>query len=208
MTTSPELLNRLTRSAATGSNLSASESLGAIVTETTGLIAQLTNGESAKSLDAAAAVLNNADRVFVLGAGRSGLALRMTAMRLMHLGLTVHIVGDNTTPAIAGGDALLVASGSGATINIVAAATTSAGLGADIVALTTAPESPLAKLATVVIEIPAAQKLVRDGARSIQYAGGLFEQAVVLVGDALFHSLWLASGQTADDIWPRHANIE
>jgi len=208
MTTSPELLNRLTTSAATGSSLSASESLGAIVTETTGLLAQLTNGESAKSLDASAAVLKNADRVFVLGAGRSGLALRMTAMRLMHLGLTVHIVGDDTTPAITGGDALLVASGSGTTANIVAAATTSAGLGADIVAITTAPESPLAKLATVVIEIPAAQKLVRDGARSIQYAGGLFEQAVVFVGDAVFHSLWLASGQTADEIWPRHANIE
>ncbi len=208
MTTSPELLNRLTTSAATGVTLSAGESLGAIVTETTGLLSQLTTGESGKSLDAAAAALNNADRVFVLGAGRSGLALRMTAMRLMHLGLTVHIVGDDTTPAITGGDVLLVASGSGTTANIVAAATTSAALGADIVALTTAVESPLAKLATVVIEIPAAQKLVRDGARSIQYAGGLFEQAVVFIGDSLFHTLWLASGQTADDIWPRHANIE
>jgi 6-phospho-3-hexuloisomerase len=208
MTTSPELLNRLTTSAATGSTLSASESLGAIVNETTGLLAAITTGESAKSLNAAASVLNNADRVFVLGAGRSGLALRMTAMRLMHLGLTVHIVGDDTTPAIRGGDALLVASGSGTTANIVAAATTSADLGADIVAITTAPDSALAKMATVVIEIPAAQKLVRDGARSIQYAGGLFEQAVVFVGDALFHSLWLASGQTADEIWPRHANIE
>jgi 6-phospho-3-hexuloisomerase len=29
-------------------------------------------------------------RVFIAGAGRSGLVLRVAAMRLMHLGLTVH----------------------------------------------------------------------------------------------------------------------
>ena len=31
---------------------------------------------------------------------------------------------------------------------------------------------------------------------------------VVLVGDALFHALWQRSGQSADDMWPRHANLE
>ena len=35
-----------------------------------------------------------------------------------------------------------------------------------------------------------------------------FEQVVVLVGDALFHALWQRSGQSADDMWPRHANLE
>ncbi|MFP3670788.1 hypothetical protein SB717_37515, partial [Priestia sp. SIMBA_032] len=32
--------------------------------------------------------IESAKRVFLLGAGRSGLALRMTAMRFMHMGLT------------------------------------------------------------------------------------------------------------------------
>ena len=44
--------------------------------------------------------LTTVNRVFVAGAGRSGLVLRMAAMRLMHLGLTVHIAGDTTTPAV------------------------------------------------------------------------------------------------------------
>ena len=58
-------------------------------------------------------------RVFVAGAGRSGLVLRMFAMRLMHFGPTVHVAGDTTTPAISSGDLLLVASGSGTTSGVV-----------------------------------------------------------------------------------------
>jgi 6-phospho-3-hexuloisomerase len=147
-------------------------------------------------------------RVFVHGAGRSGLALRMTAMRLMHLGLTVHVVGEVTTPAIGPRDVLLVASGSGTTSGIVAAATTAESVGAHIAAVTTARVSPLADLATVVVIVPAAAKLDRSATASEQYAGSLFEQAVALIGDAVFHSLWKRSGQSADDLWPRHANVE
>jgi len=148
-------------------------------------------------------------RVFVLGAGRSGLALRMTAMRLMHLGLEVHVVGDVTTPAIRGGDLLLAASGSGTTPGIVRAAQTAADAGARVAAITTVATSPLAALAAdTTVTVPAAAKLDRSGAASAQYAGSLFEQAVVIIGDALFHALWRRSGQAADDLWPRHANLE
>jgi len=152
--------------------------------------------------------IDAADRVFLLGAGRSGLALRMLGMRLMHLGLSVHIVGDVTTPAIAAADLLVTASGSGTTASIVRAAETAVDVGATVVAITTTGESPLASLSATVVVVPAAQKLDRSATASVQYAGGLFEQAVVLIGDALFHSLWKASGQSADDIWPRHANLE
>jgi 6-phospho-3-hexuloisomerase len=161
-----------------------------------------------KMLAAFAELIADAPRVFVLGAGRSGLALRMTAMRLMHLGHDVHVVGEVTSPAIAAGDLLLTASGSGTTGGIVRAAQTAASVGARVAAMTTDPESSLAKLADVAIIIPAAGKLDRSGTASAQYAGGLFEQAVVLIGDALFHALWRRSGQSADELWPRHANIE
>lgn len=39
-------------------------------------------------------------RIFVIGEGRSGLAIRMAAMRLMHLGCQVYVVGETTTPSI------------------------------------------------------------------------------------------------------------
>jgi 6-phospho-3-hexuloisomerase len=164
--------------------------------------------DSDERLIEAAVLLRDAPRVFVLGAGRSGLALRMTAMRLMHLGLAVHVVGEVTTPAIGAGDVLLVASGSGTTGMIVRAAETAVAANATVIAITTNPASPLAESSKVVITLPAAQKLDRSGALSIQYAGGLFEQLVVFIGDALFHSLWKASGATGDELWPRHANLE
>ncbi|PWC06278.1 6-phospho-3-hexuloisomerase [Mycetocola zhujimingii] len=159
-------------------------------------------------LAAIAKALDGARRVFVLGAGRSGLALHMTAMRLMHLGLSVHVVGEVTAPAIGPGDVLVTASGSGTTPAIIRGADAAANAGASVVAITTAADSPLAALATVVMVVPAAGKLDRSGSVSGQYAGSLFEQTVMVVGDALFHTLWLRSGQSADDLWPRHANLE
>ncbi|MDQ1609423.1 MAG: 6-phospho-3-hexuloisomerase [Microbacteriaceae bacterium] len=182
-------------------------SLAALLAEN---VAALENfpSDSDERLNEAAALLRDAPRVFVLGAGRSGLALRMTAMRLMHLGLAVHVVGEVTTPAIGAGDVLLVASGSGTTGMIVRAAETAVAADATVIAITTNPASPVAALSKVVITLPAAQKLDRSGALSIQYAGGLFEQLVVFIGDALFHSLWKASGATGDELWPRHANLE
>ena len=160
------------------------------------------------SLERAVDELRQAKSIFVLGAGRSGLALRMTAMRLMHLGLTVHIVGEVTTPAIGREDLLLVASGSGTTEALVRSARTAIDVGATVITLTTATKSPLANISSVLIEVPAAEKLDRAATKSVQYAGSLFEQAVVTIGDAFFHSLWMRSGQTADDLWPRHANLE
>ena len=160
------------------------------------------------SLERAVDELRQAKSIFVLGAGRSGLALRMTAMRLMHLGLTVHIVGEVTTPAIGREDLLLVASGSGTTEALVRSARTAIDVGATVITLTTATKSPLANISSVLIEVPAAEKLDRAATKSVQYAGSLFEQAVVTIGDAFFHSLWMRSGQSADDLWPRHANLE
>jgi len=159
-------------------------------------------------LDAVAALLTDAERVFVLGAGRSGLALRMTAMRLMHLGLTVHVVGEVTTPAITARDVLLTASGSGTTAGIVRGAQSAVDVGARVAAITTAPGSPLGVLASATIVVPAPEKQAHGSGASIQYAGGLFEQTVVLVGDALFHAAWQRSGIPAEELWPRHANLE
>ena len=150
----------------------------------------------------------NSGRVFAAGAGRSGLVLRMAAMRLMHLGLTVHVAGDTTTPAINSGDLLLVASGSGTTSGVVKAAETAAKTGAHIAAFTTNPDSPLAALADAVVVIPAAQKTDHGKSVSSQYAGSLFEQALFLVTEAIFQSLWDKDPQPAEELWLRHANLE
>ena len=191
--------------ASRSTDVTASASL--ILTELSATVSHLREHRH-DDLEAAADTLSGGGRVFLLGAGRSGLALQMTAMRLMHLGLSVHVVGEVTAPAIGPDDVLLTASGSGTTTAILRAAETAATVGARIVVLTTNGTSPLAALATNVVLVPAAGKLDRSGSVSSQYAGSLFEQTVMLIGDALFHSLWQRSGQSADALWPRHSNLE
>jgi 6-phospho-3-hexuloisomerase len=163
---------------------------------------------NASTLSDVADMIASANRVFVLGAGRSGLALRMTAMRLMHLGLKVHVVGEVTAPAIAKGDLLLTASGSGTTTGTVRATETAIAAGAKVALLTATRRSPLATLSSATILVSAADKVDRSAIKSAQYAGSLFEQTVVFVGDAIFHTLWQRSGIDADQLWPRHANLE
>ncbi|CBT74885.1 6-phospho-3-hexuloisomerase [Glutamicibacter arilaitensis] len=155
-----------------------------------------------------AAQLRAAPRVFVAGAGRSGLALRMAAMRLMHLGLAVHVAGDATTPAIAEGDLLLVASGSGTTAGVVQNVRTAQRVGARIAAITTDPSSPIGSAAHVLVEVPAAGKTDHGSSITRQYSGSLFEQALFLITEIVFHTLWSADDATAQQLWQRHANLE
>lgn len=149
-----------------------------------------------------------APAVFVVGTGRSGLALQMAAMRFMHLGLSSHVVGETTTPAIGSGDVLVAASGSGSTARVVRAAHTAVDEGAQVVAITTAADSDLARTATEVLLVPAADKQDFDGTTSEQYAGSLFEQSVLILTDTLFHALWQAGGTQARELWRTHANLE
>src|SRR5258708_1977528 len=163
---------------------------------------------SFRELSALVHAIQGVKRIYVVGAGRSGLALRAAAMRLMHLGLTVFVAGETTTPAIGKGDLLLAASGSGTTGSIVKAGEKAVAAGAQVIALSTTREAPLAKLATFVIVLPAAQKQDFQNAVSSQYAGSLFEQGILLVTDAVFHTLWKMVGTPAEELWKRHANLE
>lgn len=149
-----------------------------------------------------------AEHIFITAAGRSGFAMRSAAMRLMHFGLKVYFVGDTTTPAIQAGDLLIAASGSGTTSTIVTAAEKAKTAGAAVVALSTQVRSPLAEIADLMVHIPAAGKQDHDSSKSRQYAGGLFEQFLLLLTDAIFHELWKSSGLAAEELWKRHANLE
>ncbi|GLZ56019.1 6-phospho-3-hexuloisomerase [Actinomycetospora sp. NBRC 106378] len=174
----------------------------------TGEHARTLAGVDARAWARAGARVLDAPAVFTVGTGRSGLALQMAAMRFMHLGKSAHVVGGTTTPAIGEGDVLVAASGSGSTARVVAAARTASEQGASVLAITTDPGSDLAALATEVLVVPAADKQDFDGTASEQYAGSLFEQAVLILSDALFHVLWQSSGSQARELWRLHANLE
>lgn len=169
--------------------------------------------ETSRAIDVAQVVqaatsIGGASRIFLTGAGRSGLVLRMAAMRFMHLGLNAHVVGESTTPAITGDDLLVVASGSGTTSSMVKSAETASRLGARIIAVTTDGASPLAQLATETVLIPAARKTDHGSSLSQQYSGSLFEQALFVLTESIFQSLWKNTDTAAEELWSRHANLE
>lgn len=168
---------------------------------------RLLNSVSPAQWDRAGSLITTARSVFVIGNGRSGLAIQMAAMRLMHLGLQVHVAGEVTAPAIGAGDVLVAVSGSGTTASVVGAADTAKKVDASVLAITTAPDSPLARRADEVLVLPAADKQDHSESITSQYAGSLFEQSVLLASDALFQTLWSKEDQTAETLWERHANI-
>lgn len=147
-------------------------------------------------------------RIFVTGEGRSGLVIRMFAMRLMHLGCQDYVVGETTTPSITEGDLLIDCSGSGSTGNVVAIAQKAKEIGARVVSVTTQEDSPLGKIADIVIKIEAAAKQDHSNQHSQQFAGSLFEQSTLLLFDAVFHVLAQNSHKSADTLWARHTNLE
>lgn len=156
----------------------------------------------------AVTLISKAPRIFTMGAGRSGLALQMAAMRLMHVGLSVHVVGETTSPAIEQDDLLLVASASGTSASVVHAAGKAKKAGAAVLAVTAQPDSKLAELADAIITLQAATKDQYGVRTSQQYAGSLFEQGVLLLLDAIFHGMWQAGGASAEQLMKRHANLE
>jgi 6-phospho-3-hexuloisomerase len=163
---------------------------------------------SAATLERFVSLLADVNRIFVVGEGRSGLAVRMFAMRLMHLGYRVHVVGETTTPALRRDDLLIACSGSGTTSGVLTITTTAHLAGGRIAAVTTAPKSSLGQIADVVITIPAAAKQDHSQQYSEQFAGSLFEQAALLLFDAMIYELMNRPDKNTETLWAMHANLE
>ena len=171
------------------------------------------NQISCDEIDSLVREVTGARRVFVAGAGRSGLVMRSFAMRLAQLGLTVHVVGETTSPAVRSGDLLLIGSGSGVTDRLVHYAGKAAEAGARVAAATADPASPAARLADVVVVIPAptpksSKEAIGQEQRSGQPMGTLFEQSLGVLLDACVMLLMARLDETGRSMFARHANLE
>jgi len=166
---------------------------------------------SAENLAQAVALIENAPRIFVAGAGRSGLCMRAFGMRLMHLGKTVYVVGETTTPGIAAKDLLILGSGSGRTSSLLAMARQARSHDAKVMLITTDATSPMVELADQLVIIPAPSLGMDEGERnpvSIQPMGTLFEQSLLILCDSLILSMMRQSEVSAAHMLERHANLE
>ena len=165
---------------------------------------------SAEEMSGLVSAIRSARGVFVAGAGRSGLAMRGFAMRLMHMGIPTWVVGDVTTPALKAGDLLVVGSGSGSTSTLVAIAEQARKREGAVALLTIDPESPIARMATAIVRIPAMSPKAKAGAsvKSRQPMATLFEQALGLLLDSCIMLLMEETGISEQKMFERHANLE
>lgn len=137
-------------------------------------------------LDQIVQVLDKSKRVFVQGEGRSGLTAKAFAMRLMHLGYRVFVVGETITPAVEKEDIFIGVSGSGTSAHVLFDTEKAVKKGCEVIAVTSKEESPLAKLASHVLIIPGTVKGDQGENRgSIQLLSSLFDQSLHIVLDAL-----------------------
>ncbi|MBN2584676.1 MAG: 6-phospho-3-hexuloisomerase [Planctomycetes bacterium] len=172
-------------------------------------IQSVLRGIDRATVDRVVEQLMRAERVYVAGGGRSGLMARCFAMRLMHLGLHTYVVGETTTPAIRPNDCLVVCSASGQTQVVVLVSRAAKKVGAQVIAVTADPDSPIAKTADIVLVLDAPHKKAPDvGLPSVQYAGTLFEQSLLILSDAIAFEIGTQLGRSEEDMQQRHANLE
>ncbi len=174
------------------------------VREAVGLV-ELADGEQ---LEAMTEEISAAEAVFVAAAGRSLLMIKAFAMRLMHLGIPVHVVGDVTTPAIREKDLLIFASASGETATLLAVRQKAGKAGTRVAVMTARPQSSLAEGAATILVVPGATDKAAGGFASRQPAGSSFEQSLLLLCDGMVMRLAEKRGLDPSAGYGRHANLE
>ena len=173
-----------------------------------------------EDVDAFIAELLHARRIYVMGAGRSGLVAKSFAMRLMHLGLQSYVVGETITPALQKGDVIVVFSGSGKTKTIADIAETGKEIGAHICLITANADSRIGNIADCRVIVESQRDDSRDDAaeyeirqmlgdhKSFAPLGTLFETASLVFSDAVISRLMEITKTDESALKNRHANIE
>jgi len=171
-------------------------------------------------VEAFLAEILNARRIYVMGAGRSGLVAKGFAMRLMHLGLQSYVVGETITPSLQKGDVIVIFSGSGRTKTVADIAETGKEIGAHICLITSNADSRIGKIADCRVIIENQRDAVRDDAaefeirqvlgdhKSFAPLGTLFETASMVFSDAVISRLMEITKTDESALKNRHANIE
>ena len=183
-------------------------------------IAQIAERVEDEEVDRLIAAIREARRVFVMGAGRSGLVAKAFAMRLMHLGMQSYVVGETITPSFGKEDVMVIFSGSGRTRTVVDIATTAKEMGGTLCVITANPTGGVAAMADVVVEIESNRDPLADDSceferrqmtgehKSFAPLGTLFETPAMVFADAVISRLMELGHVDEGEMKTRHTNIE
>lgn len=145
----------------------------------------------------------HAKRIFLMGAGRSGLEARAFAMRLMHLGFNVHVVGEVTAPTPTSDDLVIIISRSGKTPSIIDLGTVIKSKNPTMAIITTNKDYSL--ILDIAIIIPV---IIEDMDKNLRECflpmGTLFEAVSHIFLDAIISELKNRSGTTEEMMKDRH----
>jgi 6-phospho 3-hexuloisomerase len=150
-------------------------------------------------------MLDKASRIFIAGAGRSKLVGNFFAMRLVHGGYDVSVVGEIVTPSLEKGDLLIIISGSGETEQLVAFTKKAKSIGADIMLISAKSHSTIGDLADGIFQIGRSELY---GQVKGMPMGTVFELSTLIFLEATISHLIHEKGIEEEMMRERHANLE
>ena len=156
------------------------------------------------------AAFAKAGRIVCYGVGREGLMMKALAMRLYHLSLDAHVVGDMTAPPVGAGDVLFVSAGPGQFSTVAALAEVAQGSGAQVICITAEPDGAVPQVADLTVHLPAQTMAADQGdaATSILPMGSLYEALMYLFFEVLVLDLRDRLGITPETLRANHTNLE
>lgn len=170
---------------------------------------QATAGVDPASLTGMVEEIAAAHRIVAYGVGREGLMMRALAMRLYHLGLDAHVVGDMSAPPVGPGDLLIVSAGPGSFSTVNGLIGVARAAGARTACVTAQPDGEAPKACDRVLVIPAQTMANDQGATgSVLPMGSLFEGAQYLTFELLVLALRDRLAVDPAAMRARHTNLE
>ena len=153
--------------------------------------------------------LARAKRIVLYGVGREGLMMKALSMRLFHMGLDAHVVGDMTTPPVGQGDVLAVSAGPGYFSTVAGLMGVARSAGAKTICFTAQPGGEVPQSADLAVVLPA-QTMADDttGPTSFLPMGSLYEGVQYLFFEYLVLLLREHLGVTPDQMRHNHTNLE
>ena len=175
------------------------------VAELTEVINRIDPGQ----VDALIEFLAKANRIVLYGVGREGLMMKALSMRLFHMGLDAHVVGDMTTPPVGNNDILVVSAGPGHFSTVEALMGVAHRAGATTICFTAQPDGRVPQSADLAVVLPA-QTMADDttGPTSFLPMGSLYEGVQYLFFEYLVLLLRDRIGVTPEQMRQSHTNLE
>ena len=166
-------------------------------------------------IEYAVSLILKSNKIFVLGIGHSGFFGKIFAMKLNHVGLKAYTVFDEINPPFKKGDLFTAISQSGETSTIITLAEKAIKLGGKVFGITSNPSSTLTRLSEYSIILNKVDDKLNFRVLSTigdhnnqNFLGSLFGLNIYLLFYFIIIEIAKRTGETAESINRRHANLQ